>query len=91
MYNFRYRVRNIFGWSPYSNVLQAIAAKIPDRPAVPNTYNVGTSVRIQWVAPYNGGTTLIGYNVQILAKDGITFTEELNYCNARTDTTIIAN
>lgn len=45
-YRFRYRTRNIFGWSPYSNVKAAIAAVVPDTPAMPSTYNVGTSVRI---------------------------------------------
>jgi hypothetical protein len=54
------------------------------------TYNVGTSVRIDWIAPYNRGSTIIAYNVQIKNKLG-TFVEELTYCNARTDSTIIGN
>jgi hypothetical protein len=29
-YLFRYRTLNIFGWGPYSSVLQAIAAELPD-------------------------------------------------------------
>lgn len=33
-YSFRYRVRNIFGWSPYSDVISVLAATIPDRPAM---------------------------------------------------------
>lgn len=28
-YKFRYRVRNIYGWSPYSEVLTAAAAQVP--------------------------------------------------------------
>lgn len=90
-YYFRYRVQNIFGFGSYSNVLQAIAAKIPDRPATPTTSNTGTSVMISWVAPYNGGSAITGYNVQILQVDGITYKENTDYCNARTDLTIIGN
>ena len=60
---FRYRTLNIFGWSPYSNLLTAIAASLPDQPAPPITSNVGTSVMIQWVAPYNGGAYISSYDV----------------------------
>jgi hypothetical protein len=46
-YRFKYRVRNIFGWSSeYSDALTILAATRPDRPAMVQTANVGTSVRI---------------------------------------------
>ncbi len=46
-YRFRYRVRNIFGWSlDYSDVITVLAATRPDRPAMVQTSNVGTSVKI---------------------------------------------
>ena len=32
-YQFRYRVKNTYGWSPYSNVLLVYAADPPDIPA----------------------------------------------------------
>jgi hypothetical protein len=31
-YKFRYRVKNIFGWSAYSSILSLTAAKIPSKP-----------------------------------------------------------
>jgi len=62
-YRFRYRTKNLFGWSDYSTVSAIQAAKVPDRPVQPTTFNVGTSVRIQWTAPYNGGSNIIAYNV----------------------------
>jgi hypothetical protein len=48
-------------------------------------------VRIQWTAPYNGGTIITAYEVQVLHSDGVTFSTELTFCNARTDATIINN
>ena len=89
-YQFRYRVKNIFGWSPYSTAISALAATVPERPAMVTTLNVGTSVRIEWSSPYNGASPIIAYNVQIQAKD-FTFHEELTYCNARSDPTVISN
>ena len=47
-YNFRYRAKNIFGWSPYSNVLTQVAASVPDEPLAPVTTNTATSVTITW-------------------------------------------
>lgn len=44
---------------------------------------------ISWVPPYNGGSALTGYNIQILESDGLNFIEQLDYCNGRTDTTIL--
>lgn len=45
-YRFRYRTKNLFGWSDYSAVTRVLAAKVPDMPTIPVTLNVGTSVRI---------------------------------------------
>ncbi len=89
-YKFRYRVRNIFGWSPYSDVLTVLAATKPDRPAMVTTVNVGTSVRIDWVAPYNGDSTLLYYVLVIKTKAGA-FVEEPINCNARSDNTVFNN
>ncbi len=63
-YKFKYRVRNIFGWSTeYSDALTVLAATRPDRPAMVQTMNVGTSVRIQWVAPYDGASSILYFNL----------------------------
>lgn len=86
-YKFRYRVRNIFGWSSYSDVLTILAATKPDRPAMVSTSNVGTSVRIDWVAPYDGHSPLLYFVLVIKTKTGA-FLEETTHCNARTDNTV---
>lgn len=89
-YRFRYRAKNIFGWSSYSNIMTSLAATVPEKPAMATTYNTGTSVRIDWVAPYNGGTTILAYEIVIRAKSGLYYTDT-TYCNGRTDSTVIAN
>lgn len=90
IYYFRYRAKNIYDWSPYSNIIQQIAARVPDSPAAPITSNVATSVLITWATPYDGGSSVTTYNVQILTKSGL-YLEEETYCNARTDDTVINN
>src|SRR5690606_24138634 len=61
-YRFRYRTKNLFGYSDYSVVSTVLAAKVPDTPSTPVTLNVGTSVRIQWTKPYNGGSNINAYS-----------------------------
>ena len=42
------------------------------------------------MTPYNGGSTVTAYDIQILAINGSYF-EETTYCNGRYDSTVIAN
>ena len=91
VYSFRYRVRNIYGWSPYSNVLQQIAARHPDDPVAPVTQNTATSVTISWQLPYNGGSGVTAYILQITGATAGVFHEEPTYCNAQHDSTVINN
>lgn len=53
------------------------------------TVNTDTSVTITWTLPYNGGSTIDAFNVQILSSDG-EYYEETTYCNARYDMTVIS-
>ena len=52
--------------------------------------NVGTSIQIQWVAPYDGSSPIEYFNLQFKTKAG-TFVEETTYCNVRYDQTVIKN
>lgn len=65
-YRFRYRVKNIFGWSVFSNILTAYPGVAPDTPASISTENSGTSVIISWTEPYNGGDKITSYLIEIL-------------------------
>ncbi len=57
---------------------------------MPSTSNVGTSIQITWVAPYNGGTTITQYDIKIKAANG-SYYGEATYCNGRTDSTVISS
>lgn len=55
-----------------------------------STTNVGTSVRLDWVAPYDGASPLLYFVLVIKTKLGA-FVEQTTYCNARSDATVISN
>jgi hypothetical protein len=54
------------------------------------TSNVGISVRIDWVAPFNGASPITYFVLVIQSSTGAWF-EETTDCNARTDLTVISN
>lgn len=54
------------------------------------TTNTGTSVRIQWVEPYNGGSAITALEIEIRAADAVTFQTEALYCNGVSDATVRA-
>ena len=89
IYKFRYRARNVYGWSPYSNVLYQAAASKPDEPLPPTTKNTATSVTITWKEPYNGSSPILAYRVYIATSLFDKFSIEKTYCNAEFDNTVI--
>ncbi len=53
----------------------AVLPTAPSVPAPPTTTNLSsTSVKINWVAPADGGSVITGYTVAIRQSDGVTFT-----------------
>ena len=48
----------------------AIIPTVPSTPSAPTTSNLGSNVIINWVAPWDGGSTITGYNVVIKQSDG---------------------
>lgn len=86
-YQFRYRLRNTYGWGTYSSVLVAYAADPPETPAQPTSVNTGTSVRLDWIEPYNGGSAILELDIEIRATGG-TFYAEAIYCNGVSDATV---
>lgn len=57
-----------------------VAAK-PDVPTLVSTTINGDYVLISWTAPYDGGSSLLSYDIQILKRDGVTFSADLVDCN----------
>ena len=91
VYLFRYRAKNLFGWSDFSEPLHLYAAKVPDTIDIAVTFNEDTNVRISWELPtYNGGLPIISYRIKIETLTINTFITELTYCNGA-DPVIRAN
>jgi hypothetical protein len=64
VFDFRYRVKTIFGWSGFSPVLSVRTAVMPS--AVPQLFFAIVdllNVRVGWVAPYNGGSPIQQYTI----------------------------
>jgi hypothetical protein len=59
------QARNTVGYSADSNEAIIMAAKIPDVPTDVATSFVDGYIRISWTAPYNGGSPITGYHVQV--------------------------
>jgi hypothetical protein len=65
-YTFRYRVKNIHGWSlGYSNEVEVMAAETPSAPATPTTVVSGTNAVITWVTPSENGSPILSYFIEI--------------------------
>jgi hypothetical protein len=90
VYQFRYRVRNKFGWSNlYSPLLTAITATIPSMVEAPTFTIVNElNVRIQWVKPYDGGSQIKSYTLVFKQKDG-SFSQDSTYCNGTQPTIVL--
>jgi hypothetical protein len=64
-YKFKIEARNEVGYSSPSQEIAILAATYPDPPMAPTTSVNGEDVIISWIAPYNGGTQITGYSIQI--------------------------
>ena len=81
LYQFRYRVRNKYGWGTFSEAAAILAAQVPNQVSLPSISIVSdVYVRIDWTAPYNGGTPITAYNILIEDSDG-DFITETQYCD----------
>lgn len=80
-YKFKVQARNTVGYSADSNEAIIMAAKIPDVPTDVATLFADGYIRISWTAPYNGGSPITGYHVQVRKADGVLFSDDQVNCN----------
>jgi len=82
MYYFRYRARNVHGWSAgYSPVQAILMATVPEAAAPVRTSNSGLNVVLEWDAPtFDGASAIVQYRVQIRGKDSL-FRVESTACD----------
>ena len=79
-YQFRYRVLNRQGWSDFSVPSPVLAAHVPAQiPPVVTTMNAA-NVKIEWMVPDNGASSLLRYQVLVMKSDG-TFIEDKAFCD----------
>jgi hypothetical protein len=76
-------VANKHGWSEFSPILTVLAATAPGAMTAPTlSYSSsGTSIRVAWGAPYDGGSPLTAYSVLIQhGDDPSVYSSEPTYC-----------
>jgi len=66
-YGFRYRVRNVYGWSEFSPITYILAADVPEQPPRPTFVEASdNSIKIQlYPAPFNGGIYIEKYTLEM--------------------------
>jgi len=69
-YQFKLQASNLYGHSPFSQVVSILAAQKPEVPIVPTTSFADGQVTISWTPPNNGGSEITLYSVIILKSDG---------------------
>lgn len=81
-YKIKLQSRNSVGYSPFSNEISILASQVPSQPEAPSTITSGyENVIVIFTAPYNGGSPVSSYKITLRQSDGVTFSEELTYCD----------
>jgi hypothetical protein len=58
------------GWGEFSNIVEIVAAKVPEQPDAPATTINNIYVRITWTDPYLNSSPIISYKIFIANSDG---------------------
>ncbi len=90
LYQFRYRLVNIFGYSAYSPISSIFCAKVPDQVATPTLSYVDKSVRINWDAPNTNANPISSYTILLRAVDGTTWLENEFDCDGSSPAIVAA-
>lgn len=86
-YKFRVQSRNSYGYSVSSDFVAILCATNPAIPIAPTSTVINDQVLIDWIAPSDQGTPIIGYNILLKQADG-EYTAELANCDG-SDQTIV--
>jgi hypothetical protein len=62
--------KNKYGFGPYSDVLEVLAAVVPSEPTGVTTSHSGLYSTIAWDMPSENGATVDGYLVEIQGTNG---------------------
>jgi hypothetical protein len=89
-YKFKATSKTSFGYSLDSEEIVVMAASVPDVPTLVASTIENANADLTWSAPYNGGTPITAYTIQIRNSDGVTYSQDLANCDG-TDSTIVAD
>ena len=80
-YSFKVEARNAFGYSSPSASVEILAAERPSQPAAPTTVLDGTNILISWSAPFDQGSPINSYKIQIRQNDNSSYSLDLANCD----------
>lgn len=61
-------------------MLELVCASVPEKTLDVTTEVVAADVVISWTAPFNGGSPITAYTIEILQKDG-GYSQEMTNCD----------
>lgn len=85
-YTFRVRVRNPFGFGPWSNEVQFTPSEPPNEPDPAATVVVDrVNVKISWTEPENNGSPILAYHVRIRSGNELETMETKDMVDCHSD------
>lgn len=69
-YSFQIRARNIYGFGPFSDTQDILAANYPSPPLIATTETVLTLVKITFLSAEDNGVPISSYDVELKKADG---------------------
>jgi len=82
--------RNIYGYGEASQPVSILAAQEPYKPIPPTTTLELSNVIISWDLPNEMGSPITSYSIEVLHKDGVTYTPDLVLCDGL-DANVVMN
>jgi hypothetical protein len=64
-YIFKVKARNAFSFGEYSDPVTILSARTPNQPDAPLTTVDGDNVIVDWTAPVDNGSPIIGYRIYL--------------------------
>ncbi len=86
LYSFRYRIKNIYGFSDYSPIADIFCAKAPAQVTTPTLTYVDKNVKIDWDTPDANFNPILGYKVEIQTSDSNVWYEDQVNCDGSNPT-----
>jgi hypothetical protein len=80
-YKYKVEARNSVGFSVILDQVTLLTAQIPDQVSAASTTRFEDEIFVSWTAPYSGSSEITSYTITFLESDGLTYSQELTYCD----------